>query len=493
MSHPWLLTMPWLVLVAGALITLVAEPLCRRLEDKHRVLGWLAMLSLLACGGVYAWQWSVVSVVHSLFVFEPLRAGLALAVIGAAAIAIGGLRQSLARDRHPGGEGYVLLLVSALGALVLVHATSGLSVFAGIETMSLPIYALVALHRSRSSSQEALLKYFIMGAAFSAVLLYGIALHYGATGSLSLGATALAGRDGLQHLGRLLIMAGLLFKLGAVPFHFWTPDAYSGAPMAVTGFMGAVVKIGGMAVLATLWVATVQSSGGQSDGVVPLSLAAPMQVSMGVTDSVERISVLLLCVAMLSILLGNFAALGQSQVRRLMAYSSIAHIGYMLLAFALPSIFSMQALSFSLGSVCYYVVAYAIALAACMSALCVHDADDAQDSLASLAGLARRAPYVGVVATVALLSLAGLPPTSGFLGKYLIFSDLVRHGHSLLAIAGILLAVVGAVYYLRLIATLWAPQTGQARLAVHGLNYFGLTLALILIFGLLAWPGVVLG
>jgi NADH-quinone oxidoreductase subunit N len=489
-----MILLPFILLGAGALVVLVAEPWLGSASRKHSLLPWLAAgLVLLSCVG-YLPQLvaSEPLALHGLLLSEPVRALLGLAVGFAAICALAGLQQGLARDGHAGGEPYVLVMVSALGALLMIHAVTSIAVFLGLELLSLPIYALVATRRERPESQEGLLKYFLMGAVFSAIFLYGAVLVYGATGSFVFAHPALDGRSGLFFLGHLLMIAGLLFKLGSVPFHFWTADAYSAAPLAVTGFMGAVVKLAGLAVLGSLWLGLVGLDRlPWQPGSLP-QLAGVIAVE-GVGPVVQRWSTLLLCVAILSILLGNFSALGQHRARRMLAFSSIAHVGYMLLAFALPSALQEEA-GLDLGPLWYYAIAYAVALSGLLLALATLPARNDEDGFAQLAGLARQRPYVGVAATICLASLAGFPPTAGFLGKYLIFSGLVRGGYTWLAVCAIVLAVVGAVYYLRLLALLWSgPGLEQPVRPVRPLTALALALAAILVLALLVLPGLVTG
>src|SRR4051812_43912710 len=233
-----------------------------------------------------------------------------------------------------------------------------------------------------------------MGAVFSALFLYGAALTYGATGQTAFGHAALPGRSDLLVLGQSLMVIGLLFKVGAVPFHFWTPDAYTGAPVAVTGFMGAVIKVGGFAALGALWLNLVAITGGGDTAGGPIGLDAALVLSPAALESpyLRKFHLVFLVAAVLSLLLGNFSALKQSSARRMIAYSSIAHTGYLLLAFALPAAGENGAIV-QLSALWYYLVAYAIATAGALTAIAaLSGREDAADDLAGLAGRGRTHP-----------------------------------------------------------------------------------------------------
>ena len=403
----WVLFAPTLLVVVGALATLGSEPFLKQTADKHRVLPWTASIFLLLAGIAVYPQLSLTGAVdvHGLYAFDAIRGWLELAVIAAGFFGIVGLQKSLTRDEFAGGEPYALMLLATVGALLMVHANDTIGLYVGVELASLSIYALVGTRRHRADSNEGLFKYYAMGAVFSAVLLYGAALTYGATGGTRFGLPILEGRDALFAFGQILITIGLLFKVGAFPFHFWAPDAYVAAPLPVTGFMAAVMKIGGFAGLGMVWLnALVVGSQLPLDGAVWAGLS--LQSLTELPDYLARGGVILLAVAVLSLLLGNFSALGQRSARRIMAFSSIAHAGYVLIAFATPT---AESANFDLQAAWYYLVAYAVASAALLSAIAMMAGDEDADDLETLSGGARRHPLAGVVATIALVSLAGVP------------------------------------------------------------------------------------
>jgi NADH-quinone oxidoreductase subunit N len=325
-----------------------------------------------------------------------------------------------------------------------------------------------------------------MGSVFSAIFLYGSALTYGATGHTGFGHAAID----TQHLpllmfGQVLMIIGLLFKVGVVPFHFWAPDAYTGAPVAVTGFMGAVIKVGGFAALGAIWLNLVALMSGTHPGGV-LSLGETVTLTTGGSEQLEKLNLAFLVLGLLSLVLGNFSALKQTSARRIVAYSSVAHAGYMMLALALPS----AGTQIQLGSLWFYLVGYAIATAGALSAFAaIAGKDDQGDNLSGLAGQGRAQPFYGLMLTIFLISIAGIPPTIGFLGKFFVFADLVAKGKVLIAIFAMVMAVVGAAYYLRMIIALWAATNKEPSLApTPVLARWSLSAAAIAVLALIAWP-----
>jgi NADH-quinone oxidoreductase subunit N len=287
----------------------------------------------------------------------------------------------------------------------------------------------------------------------------------------------------------------LLFKIGAVPFHTWSPDAYTGATIGVTGFMGAVMKVGAVLGLLAVWLNAIAIHGGLGIDL-PLSIGTDLIISDADREGLGYLPVIILTLAVLSLLLGTFSALGQTSLRRLMAYSGIAHAGYLLMAFVLPQA-SVADQSFSLWTVWYYLIAYAIGSAGVMLAAAVLAADNDGDALEQLAGSASRFPLAGVAFTIFVASLAGLPPTAGFLGKFLVLADLVAKGEYALAFIAMLLAAVAVVFYLRLIIVVWSSNKEQAptatALPMSRLVSFALIIAVVATFALMFVPTLVGG
>jgi len=468
---------PLLLVLVGGLAALAAEPFLVG-QAKHRWLPWIAVTAMVAAG--IAQCLAPVGQLHGMFANDEARRWLSLAVIAAAACSMGGLQQTLDRDRFPGGESYALAAMATVGVLGMIMSLDAIAFFVSVETAALAIYALVGLRRQRAESNEAMLKYFVMGAVFSGVFLYGTALMYGATGSTKFGAEILPGRDLYALLGAALMAAGLLFKVGSVPFHAWAPDAYTGAPVAVTGLMGAIIKVGGFAGLGALWLGIAAGK--------PVALDAAIISSASGRAVLEPLSILIVIAAILSLVVGNFAALKQTSVRRLIGFSAIAHAGYMTLAFVLPA----AGEAIDLRALWLYAVGYALATAGALSAVAaLAGTDDAKDDLAGLHGRGRQAPVYGFALTIFLASFAGLPPTLGFLGKFAVLGQVVSYGGWLIALVGLIAAVAGAGAYLRLVVQLWAgTPRDEVAVGTQTLTRWGVVVAAVLVIALTALPSV---
>ena len=368
------------------------------------------------------------------------------------------------------GEYYALLLFSVVGMLGLVSCLELVSIFVALEIMSVAVYALAGLHRDRAESREASMKYFITGAFSSAFFLYGVALLYGISGSTWLMRIAPALHPSSESaalgvLGVALLLVGFGFKVASAPFHMWVPDVYEGAPTTVTALMSAGVKAAAFGAFLRVFL-------------VPLAaVSAQWRPAVAV-------------LAVVSMVLGNLGALAQSNLKRMLAYSSIAHAGYLLTAVvAAPGV--------AAEAVLFYLVAYAAVNLGGFGALAALANSEGREplSLDDLAGLAERRPVLAAVLTVFLISLTGVPVSAGFVGKFYLFNAAVSAGYAGLAVVGVLMSVVSAYYYLRVVVVMymrepiaadtWAPVTGAARLA--------LALSAAVVLGLGVYPGPVLG
>jgi NADH-quinone oxidoreductase subunit N len=331
------------------------------------------------------------------------------------------------------GEYYALVLFSLVGMMGLVSAREMIALFVALEIMSVALYALAGMRREQVESQESAVKYFVTGAFSSAFLLYGIALLYGATGSTSLARIAVAlsgaapGTRTLALLGTGLVLVGFGFKVASVPFHMWAPDVYEGAPTSVTAFMAAGVKVAAFGGLLRV-----------------LSEAVP---ALG--SSWRPVLAILAVVSMVG---GNLGALAQGNVKRMLAYSSIAHAGYLLTALvALPRA--------AAEAVLFYLVAYAAVNLGGFGALAALARDGKEPlSLGDLSGLARRRPALAAALTVFLISLTGVPVSGGFVGKFYLFWAAVGAGYAALAVVGVLMSVVSAYYYLRVVVFMYMRE-----------------------------------
>ncbi|HET7203807.1 MAG TPA: NADH-quinone oxidoreductase subunit N [Steroidobacteraceae bacterium] len=347
----------------------------------------------------------------------------------------------ISRDDFADTRYYALLLSSLYGACLLVSSESLPTMFLGLEIMSLPVYALVLMAQLRADSAEAALKYLVMGGAATATFLMGVALLYGWSGQMTTGAFAyaLASSDPLAVAGVALVVAALFLKAAIVPFHGWAPDAYEGASVPVTAFMATIIKAG------VLFAA--------------LRLFAGMPVARPVAD-------LLAVLPLVSMVWGNVAAIRQTSFRRMIAYSSIAHAGYLFYALLGAAPGRDQA-------VLFYVAVYGIMNVLALAMLPRGTDDVRNDRLESLQGLYHRHPYAAIAIAVAMLSLAGLPPLPGFVGKFLIFRNVLAAGYTTYAVLGLVASYLGIYFYLRVIQYMFmnaapadVPANRTRRLAV---------------------------
>ncbi|HUY24808.1 MAG TPA: NADH-quinone oxidoreductase subunit N [Candidatus Saccharimonadales bacterium] len=433
--------LPLLIVGAGSVAVLTADLFVAR--RGHPLLPGLTALVLLAALGTVIGQW-VVNPVHSLIfdgAFADDRFGLfSDAVVLVTALAVVALSPSYLRRRGlEEGEYYILLLASVSGMLVLDGATNLIVIFLGIELLSIPLYVLAGFARGARLPQEAAMKYLLLGGFASGFLVYGMALIYGETGNTMLTGihqvvtrTSLSGQlDPMLLAGIALLAVGLLFKVSAAPFHWWTPDVYQGSPVVVTTFMSVATKVAAFTVFLRLFSATFAPY--RSEWEIPLAL-----------------------VAIVSMIFGNVVALAQSSVKRLLAYSGIAQAGYILIGVVVGRPDGTEA---SL----YYLAVYAFMNTGAFAVLTIlsHRGEDC-DSYSDLAGLVQRQPLLAALMSVFMLSLAGFPLTAGFFGKFFLFAAAIHDGQLPLAIWGILTSAVSLFYYLRVILVMYsrAPAPG---------------------------------
>ena len=415
-----------LALVGGFLVLSDAfAPGRRRLFAPMAAVGALAAMALRWLVPVPGAVWSGALVVDALARFVDTY--ILLAVVLVALIADPYLERTEARL----GEFHGLLLWSALGAMVMAKADHLLVVFVGLELLSVALYVLNAFHRSSGVSLEAGWKYLVVGAFAACLLLFGIALLYGATGTLSLSALsgravagALAGNT-LLIAGFALILAGLAFKLALAPFHAWAPDVYQGSPTPVTAFLSVVPKGAALIVLARL-----------------VALAAPQLVT-------PRWTALVATLAVLSMTLGNLVAIAQRDLKRMLAYSGIAHMGYALVgvvAFGLDG----------LAGILVYLASYTVMNVAAFAVVSAFSEGEEEPHLVTdLAGQGWERPFLSFALAVAMFSLAGIPPTVGFIAKFLVFRAAVNQAMVWLAVVGVLNSLVSVFYYLRVVYYLY--------------------------------------
>lgn len=357
------------------------------------------------------------------------------------------------RDMLRGGELFTLSMLALLGMSVMISGNNLLVIYLGLELLTLSSYALVALRRDHATSTEAAMKYFVLGAMASGFLLYGMSMMYGATGSLDITTMFKAIASGqIRHqvlvFGLVFVVAGLAFKLGAVPFHMWIPDVYQGAPTAITLMIGGAPKLAAFAMTMRLLV----------EGMLPLAVDWQQ---------------MLLILAVGSLLVGNLAAIAQTNIKRMLAFSTISQMGFVLLGI-MSGVVNGDALSFAANaysSAMFYMVTYVLTTLASFGVLLLLSQEGFEsEEIADLAGLNQRSPlYAGVMA-VCLLSLAGIPPLVGFYAKLAVLQALIASGqsfHLAVAVFAVLMSLIGAFYYLRVIKVMYfdAPITASSVVA----------------------------
>jgi NADH-quinone oxidoreductase subunit N len=390
-----------------------------------------------------------------------------LIVVGLLSLAISG--PTIEREKLPAGEYYALMLFATAGMMLMATATDLLVIFLALEVMSLAVYVLTGIRRDSPASTEAAFKYFLLGAFASAFFLYGIAFTYGLTGSTrldrigSLMAAQAMSPTPMQFLALGLLIVGFAFKVSAVPFHMWTPDAYEGAPPAVTAFMSTGVKAAAFAAFVRVFLSAFEPLRGNWSEVIWILAAATMIV-------------------------GTVVGVVQSNVKRMLAYSSIGHGGYLLVALVSGN-------DFGKGAVLFYLLTYAITNIGAFGVIALLDnADRPNDQVSDYAGLWNDHPTLAALMTIFLLSLGGFPPMAGFIAKWYVFSAAVKAGYTGLAIIGVLTSVISVFFYLRIVVMMYmTPSDKPAQFpAVPKVAGAALVVSAILIFYLGILPTRVL-
>jgi NADH-quinone oxidoreductase subunit N len=427
----------------------------------------VALLTLVASGAsVFRVRDARRALFDGMFLHDGFTVFFTLLFCAVAAVAVLQSWDYVRRTRINHGEFYALMLAATLGMILMAASNDLITIFLGLELMSLALYILVGFRRGRLDSSEAALKYFLLGAFASGFLLYGIALLYGATGTTNLGRMAIFLGDSpmlgnpLLLAGGLLVLAGFAFKVAAVPFHMWTPDAYEGAPTTVTGFMSAGAKAAGFAAL------------------LRLVLVALPQLQADWRP-------LMTWIAILTMSVGNVTALLQNNVKRMLAYSSIAHAGYLLIAV----IAGGQAGG---AAAMVYLAIYSLMNLGAFGVLAMLGREQEERVMISdLAGLGQRHPALALAMTVFMLSLGGIPPTAGFMGKVYVFGVAVDAGLVPLVIVGVLNSVVSIYYYLRVTVVMYMrePQGEPVEVAWTA----PAALATLVTLGLTLWWGIQAG
>ncbi len=463
----WIVVYPEVVLLVMACVIALAD---LRVTSERRTFTYVltlatlavvaAMQALYASGGETGYGFG------NMVVSDPMGNWLkCFATLAMMVTLVYGRPYAADRDMLRGGELFTLSLFSLLGIFVMISGNNFLVIYLGLELLTLSSYALVALRRDNATATEAAMKYFVLGAMASGFLLYGLSMLYGATGSLDVNAVFKAVNSGqIKHqvlvFGLVFIVAGLAFKLGAAPFHMWIPDVYQGAPTAVTLLIGGAPKLAAFAICIRLLV----------EGLLPLALDWQQMLAL---------------MAVASLLVGNLAAIAQSNLKRMLAYSTISQMGFVLLGL-MSGVVNGNTLSAAnaYSSAMFYIVTYVLTTLATFGIILLLAREGFEsEEITDLAGLNQRSPLFAGVMAVCLFSLAGIPPLVGFYGKLAVLQALVASGQGLyigLAVFAVVMSLIGAFYYLRVVKVMYfdapitattvsAPADVRAVLSVNGL------------------------
>jgi NADH-quinone oxidoreductase subunit N len=421
--------LPELVLACGAMLMLMIGAAIGE-RSSAIVNGWCVIILVLAAAALFSLpRGPHVMFGGSLLVDDYARFLKVLTLIGSGGALILSL-DYLTFEKQQKFEYGALFLLATLGMLMLISASDLIALYLGLELMSLPLYVIAASNRENARSTEAGLKYFVLGALSSGMLLYGASLIYGFTGTINFAGIAKATQNGANIgliFGLVFLFVGFCFKISAVPFHMWTPDVYEGAPTPVTAFFAAAPKVAAIAIFARTTV-----------------VAFP-----GITHQWQQIVVF---VSIASMALGAFAAIGQRNIKRLMAYSSIGHMGYALVGLAAGTPEGVQ------GVLVYMSIYVAMTLGTFAVILSMRRDGKYVENIGDLAGLARTHPTMAFFLGVLLFSLAGIPPLAGFFAKFYVFLAAIKAGLFTLAVIGVLSSVVGAYYYLAIVKIMYFDE-----------------------------------
>jgi len=444
-------------------VILIADLLIK--QNSGRLFTYtLVQLTLVVCSliTVSTHVSGVSYVFHNMFVDDLMSDVLKLLTYMAVSVMMIYSRQYLIVRGLFSGEFMVLALFATLGMMVMISANHFLTLYLGLELLSLSLYAMVALQRDSAIATEAAMKYFILGALASGLLLYGMSMLYGATGSLELGAVSSAIQSGqanqsLLVFGLVFVVSGLAFKLGVVPFHMWVPDVYHGAPTAMTMLIGSAPKLAAFAFVSRILV----------EGLQPL---------------VQHWSGMLVILSIASMAIGNLTAIAQTNLKRMFAYSTIAHMGFLLLGLLSGGIEGY-------GASMFYAVIYVLMSLGAFGMIMLLSREGFEaDTLNDFKGLSQRSPWLAFMMLLLMFSMAGVPPTVGFYAKFSVLNAVVQAGHLWLAIVAVIFSLIGAFYYLRIVKLMYfdvpeshAPITvGQDAALLISLNGLG-----VLFLGLL--------
>jgi len=441
------------------------------LTERSRIISYaLAQLSLIGAALLTLSGFNSgasITTFNGMFVQDTMGDMLKLMLYGVVFVAFLYSREYI-RDRNLyRGEYFVLGLLGLVGMMVMVSASHFLTIYLGLELLSLSLYTMVALNRDSSESTEAAMKYFVLGAIASGMLLYGLSMLYGATGSLEIAEvkSTIASMDAdniILVFGLVFIVVGLAFKIGAVPFHMWVPDVYEGAPTSVALYIASAPKIAAFAMIMRLLV-------GGLDGLV---------VSW---------QGMLIILAVLSMGVGNIVAIAQTNMKRMLAYSAISHMGFFMLGI-------LSASNNGYSSSMFYVLVYSVMSLGAFGVIILLSRQGFEaDKIEDFKGLARRSPWAAFLMLLLMLSMAGVPPLLGFYAKLMVIQSVIEAGFLWLAIVSVLLAVIGAFYYLRIIKLMYFDQPEDNEAIVAGADMRAvISLNAIVLLAVLPWVGTII-
>jgi NADH-quinone oxidoreductase subunit N len=455
---------PELILAIGAMVLLMIGAFRPERDNTAEAIGWLAVLVLVMAGWLIVQQpEGAHSLFDGAFVVDGFARFMKVLTLIASATALILSFDYMRQARTLKFEYPVLVLLATAGMLMMISANDLIALYLGLELQSLALYVMAAIRRDDLRSSEAGLKYFVLGALSSGMLLYGASLVYGFTGSTSFPAIAAAASQAGagQNLGLIIglvfLLVGIAFKISAVPFHMWTPDVYEGAPTPVAAFFAAGPKVAAMALLMRVTL----------DGFA------------GVKPQWQQV---ITALAIASMLLGAFAAIGQSNIKRLLAYSAIGNIGYALIGLAAGSPEGAR------GVLIYLVVYVAMTLGAFACVLAMRRGQTVTEDIDELAGLAQNNLPMATILAILMFSLAGIPPLAGFFAKFYVFLAAVREGLWPLAIIGVLASVVGAYYYVRIVKIMFFDQPRERFAAIQPKAGLVMGVAGLCVLLYVVWP-----
>lgn len=403
-------------------------------DAKRGITYGLSLLILAGCAAIQYATWTAVPVTtfNQMYVADPLASIIKLFMYGVTAAVLVYTRQYVADRGMFRGEYYTLSLFALLGMNVMVSASHFLTLYMGLELLSLALYALIALRRDSIQATEAAMKYFVLGALASGLLLYGMSMVYGATGSLEIATIARvihsgSGNTVLLVFGLVFLVAGLCFKLGAVPFHMWVPDVYQGSPTAVTLMVGAAPKLAAFVFLVRI-------------------------LAQGMESLLPDWQGMLMIVAVLSMAIGNITAIVQTNIKRMLAYSTISHMGFLLVGFLTGSADGYA------GAMIYAIIYVLMSMAAFGVLLALSRAGFECEKISDLKGLNQRNSWYALLMLLAMFSMAGIPPLAGFYAKFAVIRAALNAQMVPLAVFAVLMSLIGAYYYLRVVRTMYFDE-----------------------------------